>query len=198
MSACGSADRPPRPTATAAGQRSSVFRGDGDYDHGDDDSDNSWDDDKDAAFDKYSRKEYSWNRGVFHDRDDAEQVAFGHSADSADALAISRIVKRYYRAAAHDDGRKACAMLLPSITKIVTDYRLTSIPYLRGSGTCRVAMTRLFRHEHLSVPQVTSVRMKGNVALVLWGSRTMPAGYITLERRHSTWVITSSLGIELL
>lgn len=198
LGACGSSNRSARPTATAVGQRSPAFLGDGDFDHGDNDQDNNWDEDKDAAFDKYSRKEYSWNRGEFHDRDDAEQISFGQNANSTDAKAISRIVESYYRAASHDDGRRACAMLLPSVAKIITDYRLTSIPYLRGSRTCRVAVTRLFQHAHLSVPQVTSVRIKGNVALAYWGSRTMAAGYITLERKRSTWAITSAVGFVLL
>jgi hypothetical protein len=198
LGACGSADRPRRPTAEAVGQHSPAFRGDGDFDQGDNDRDNSWDEDKDAAFDYYRHKDHSWNRGVFHDRDDAEQVGFGHSADSTEAQAISRIVERYYRAAARDDGRGACAMLLPSVAKIVADYRLTPIPYLRGSRTCRVAMKRLFRHEHLSVPAVTSMRIEGNLALALWGSKTMPAGYTTLERRHATWAITAPVGFRLL
>ena len=59
-------------------------------------------------------------------------------------------------------------------------------------------MKRLFHHEHLSVPIVTSVRMKGNLALVLWGSQAMHAGYITLEPRHGGWAVTASAGYPLL
>jgi hypothetical protein len=197
LGACGNSGKAMH-SAESRQRSSQPFLGDGDFDVGDGDPDNNWDTDEDAPFDYYNRKNYSWNRGVFHDRDDTEKVGFGRAADGADAQVISRVVTRYYRAASRDDGRGACAMLIPEVANTIADYRRTGIDYLRGSGTCSVAMKRLFQHERMTVPEVTSVRMGGNVALVLWGSRTMPAGYITLERRHGTWVVTAPVGYPLL
>jgi hypothetical protein len=199
LGACGGSHNHATTSPDGFGQRGATpFLGDGDFDHGDGDPDNNSDNDSDIPFDYYTRKNESWNRGYFHDRDDTSKLTLGRSADTIDTQAISTVVRRYYSAASRDDGRRACAMLLPSIAASITNYNRTGIPYLRGSKTCQVAMTRLFRHFNLSVPQVTGIRLDGAIALALWGSRTMPAGYITLQRWHKTWAITEPVSSPLL
>lgn len=199
LAGCGGSGRSShQPSHAASRKASQPFLGDGDFDIGDGDADNNRDTDRDAPFDYYYRGNESWNRGVFHDRDDTEKLTFGTSATAAEARAISLVVRRYYSLAAKDDGRRACAMLLPSAARIVADYRLNGLPYLRGVNTCQAALHLMFRHDHLSVPHVTSVRVDGDAALALWGSRTLPAGYITLVRHGRTWAITAPVGSTLL
>lgn len=202
LGACGDAAKQTTANSAnrgASGQQSSQhFLGDGDYDVGDGDWDNTRDTDKDAPFDYYNRKNYSWNRGIFHDRDDAEELSYGKAADSAEAQSITRVVEHYYRLASKDDGRHACPMLLGIVARHAAEYRYMGLPYLRGSHTCTTSLTRMFRHDHLTVPQVTSVRIQGNAAIALWGSRTMLAGYMMLVRRHRTWAIAAPVGNPLL
>jgi hypothetical protein len=59
-------------------------------------------------------------------------------------------------------------------------------------------MRRLFQHTKLSVPKVTIVRVDGNLAVAVWGSRTMRAGYMTLQRERDRWAITEPIGSTLL
>lgn len=198
LGACGGPSGSASTRHAASSQRSSQFLGDGDFDVGDGDPDNNWDTDSDAPFDYYNRQNESWNRGLFHDHDDIETLTLWSSADAREARAVTRVATRYYEAAAHGDGRSACAMLLPSVARSLTDYRLTGIPYLRGARSCADALRLLFRHHGLSVPHVTAVRAQGDAALALWGSRTMPAGYITLVRRHGRWLVTAPIGSTLL
>lgn len=200
LGGCGSASHAASQPPPGLGKRgSSPYRGDGDYDNADGDPDNNLDTDSDAPYDYlyYHSPNTPWNRGYYHDRDDLSELAWGQGADKAEARAITSVVLRYYSAASRDDGRRACEMLLPSIRVTIKNYRLTGIPYVRGTKTCPEAMDHIFRHYNLSVPQVTNVRVAGNVAAVLWGSRTMAAGYITLIRRHRTWIITAAVGNPL-
>lgn len=200
LSSCGDSGRPERAADTTPRHRSSQqpFLGDGDFDHGDGDPDNSWDTDSDAPFDYYNRRNESWNRGVFHDRDDSEELAFGRPAGMAEAHALSLIVRRYYSLAAKDDGQRACAMLAPRAARTMATYSQNGLPYLRRVKTCPEALRLVFRRTRLSVPRVTSVRVDGDTAIVLWGSRTMPAGYMTLVRNADTWTIAAPVGNPLL
>jgi hypothetical protein len=185
---------------SADSQNPQHFMGDGDFDRGDRDGDNNSDveQDPDTYWDYYTRADVSWNRGRYHDHDDIEWTAFGHAASGADAQAISTLVTRYYVAAARDDGRAACAMLLPRIAKsLLNYYRGGWPPYLAGSKTCQAAMNRYFRHVKLHPVTVTDVRVRGHEAVVLWGSRMMPAGFIGLLRQHGAWSIAEPVGSPL-
>lgn len=198
ISACGGSDTSKHATANAPSRHSSQFLGDGDFDNGDGDPDNSRDTDSDAPFDYYNRRNESWNRGVFHDRDDAEKLAFGRAAEPAEAHAIALIVRRYYSLAARDAGRRGCAMLLPHAAWTMATYSQNGIPYLRRVKTCPTALRLVFRNDRLSVPHVTSVRVDRDAAIALWGSRTMPAGYMMLLRHAGTWAIATPVGSPLL
>jgi hypothetical protein len=173
------------------------YLNDGDHDRiGDEDGDNNGDTDNDAPWDyKHERND----NGDYHDRDDGATLSLGHAADAATRRAITALVKRYYAAAAVEDGRRACSMLPPELAKAVPlDWGGSNGPeYLRGQKTCQAVMVLLFKHSHdqLSAPvTVTGVQLNGNSAYAFVGSATMPAGYLIVQRQHGAWAIVALLG----
>lgn len=173
------------------------YLNDGDHDHiGDPDGDNSHDNDKDAYYD-YKPDD----NGNYHDSDDLVVIQYGRAASAAQARAITAVVKRYYATAAAGDGAAACSQLVPSLVKATpVVYGQFGAFYLRGAKTCPGVTARLFKHFHgqLAHPvHVTSVRVQGDNGLALFGSRTMPASYMTLMREGGAWKITRILGSPL-
>ena len=139
----------------------------------------------------------------YRDLDDGVIVGYGRAASPAEARALTALFRRYYAAAAVSDGATACAMLEPAIARAVpADYGRQSAgpPYLRTATTCPGVMSLLFKHFHGQVTAaitVTGVRIKGQEAYVLLGSRTIPAGYVTLRRGGSGWRVVNLLGETL-
>jgi hypothetical protein len=175
------------------------YLNDGDNDPiGDEDPDNRRDDDNDASWD-YQPETNENNE--FRDGDDSSIVTFGAKASAPEAQAIAAIVKRYYVAASVSDGGKACATILPGFAAAIPlDYGRDGSAYLRGAKTCQAVMTRLFKHLHheLSVPPtVVAVRVSGERALALLGSRKMPASYIDLQRERGAWMIDELTGSRM-
>jgi hypothetical protein len=135
----------------------------------------------------------------YYDSDDSSILTYGHAASVADRRAITALVERYYAAAAAEDGAKACSMITSTFaTAIPEDYGQAPGPaYLRGAGTCQAVMSRLLKHVHRQLPaaiKVTEVRVGGNQARALLGSRTTPASFILVERERGTWKIDGLLG----
>jgi predicted small secreted protein len=139
---------------------------------------------------------------AYHDKDDDETLGYGRAADRADTHAITNVVERYYAAGTSDDGRVACSLLISNLARSAReDYGEGAGPsYLRGGKTCSAIMSTLFKHfrgELAGPSKVTGVRVKGNQAEALVGSRTMPASYIMLEREGRVWRIEELLGATL-
>ncbi len=214
MTACGgdtgrsrstsSLSHPPMPGAALTGTASVAkslpgYLNDADNDHfGDSDKDNNSDDDNDNSEDY--QVSYDSN---YHDSDDSSIVAYGHAAGASDARAVTNSVKRYFAAAAAKDGAPACSMLDPTVTRsIPEDYGHGSAgpAYLSTARTCPAIMVLLFQHYRTQIAAsrtVTGVRVQGNHAVAILGSRTVPAGYISLTRRGHTWRITVPIGNPL-
>jgi hypothetical protein len=184
------------PTGATATTRAS-FRGDED----DDDSprtatpgDSSKDNDSD--FDN----DYEQEKG-YRDRDDGSVVAYGHKANSTDKRAITALAKRYYRAAAAEDGATACTLIYSTFAEsIPEDYgQGPGPPYARGK-TCAVVMSKVFEHFHNQLSGsffVTGVRVNGHQGRVLLGSSTQPASFIRVKREHDVWKIYQLIGEPL-
>jgi hypothetical protein len=160
--------------------------------------DNSLDNDKDPSED-YKRDD----NGDYHDSDDSTVVAFGHPATASDVRAITSIAKRYYSVIAAKDGSTACLMIPPNLARNVPrDYGQGSAGplYLRRAKSCPEVMRLLFVHSRStrgSPFTSTGVRIRGNHAYVLLGSRTGPASYIQLERVDGAWMILGLVGVAL-
>jgi hypothetical protein len=121
--------------------------------------------------------------------DDGKVLAFGHAAGAADAQALVALVTSYYRAAAREDGARACSMLYPFVAEsIVEGYGQQAS--LRGD-TCAAVMRKLFRQRHSALVRdsptldVTAVRVDGNKALVVLTFATAPEIRQIPERRGS-------------
>ena len=115
-----------------------ALRGDGDVDNpsdidGNGDRDYTSQGGKDGDSDGPTRESYD-----FPDGDDRSTFAYGHSPSTAEARAISDVVREYYAAASADNGPAACALLLPSFASSLPEsYGGAGGPsYLRGGRTC--------------------------------------------------------------
>ena len=133
-------------------------------------------------------------------------LAYGRPADTADMRTISGVLRRYYAAAAAEDGTLACRLTNPAVgATAARDYgqelgpgqTLQDTRYLSGAGSCAGLLTRLFEHLHaqLSAPiRVTGVRVSGDYAYALIGSATLPASFVEVVREAGGWTIDGLLG----
>jgi hypothetical protein len=93
-------------------------------------------------------------------------------------------------------------MFVPSLAKSVPkDYGQAPGPaYLRGGKTCHAVMSLMFKQfgkQLAGAVAVTGIRVQGNNALALLGSKTKPARDIMVQRVETTWKIGSLLGEPL-
>ena len=137
--------------------------------------------------------------GRYIDEDDSGVVSFGRLAGATDSQAVKALVKRYYAAGAAHDGAKACAMLVPSLAHAVPeDYGQGSgSTYFGGAKTCDAVMSRLFERTHnrfSAAFAVTDVRVKGDDAYALLGSKRAPASYVIVKRTGGGWKLNGLFG----
>jgi hypothetical protein len=138
----------------------------------------------------------------YHDSDDASVLDYGSEANAAELKAVTAVVERYYKLAAADNGAKACSMIDSSLAKsLPEDYGQSPGPaYLRGAKTCQAIMSLVFKYRHALVDapiHVTGLLVKGDLAIALLGSKTLPAADITVKREHGRWQIDALLGTPL-
>jgi hypothetical protein len=177
------------------GQR---LRGDGDADNpGDIDANGDVDPGKDKDEDYPVPESYK-----FPDKDDKATFAYGHRPNATAMSAITNTVKRYYAAAATDNGAVACSLFPPSFaSSIPEDYgQAPGMSYLRGAKTCQTVMSMFFQHFHEQLAEaitVVEVRVQGSTAQVVLSSKTMRASSIFLARQGSSWKVQNLLGQPL-
>ena len=113
-----------------------------------------------------TRIDHDHDNDVGAPEDDASNSAAlspGQEASKSDKHMLKALLKRYYEAAAAENGAAACAMLYrPLANSVVQDYGKPPGPvYMRGS-TCASAMKLLFKHFHpqivLELPSSQSVK----------------------------------------
>jgi hypothetical protein len=126
---------------------------------------------------------------------------FGHEATGTEKQAITALVKRFYAAAAADDGAKGCSLIYSILEEAVAeDYgKPPGPPALKGK-TCAVVMSKLFKRVPgqpsavLAKTQVISVRVKGREGFVLLHSSGMPIGEVSIQRERGTWKLDEIIG----
>jgi hypothetical protein len=138
------------------------------------------------------------NRGRgYYDPDDAPVRDYGHVASSVQARALLAAVGEYARAAAAEDGTRACELLAPEIARLALLYgQPGGTPYLRGASTCPQVMTRQFAHVHgeLAGPlYAVAERVSGHQAKVLVGSRGSAATAYALVLLQGHWRVQELL-----
>ena len=134
---------------------------------------------------------------------DAHISSYGSPAPEPERREITALVKRYYAAAAADDGVTACRLLDPTLARAVSnDYGgPTGSPETRGE-TCPVVLAKLLEHDpgepfaDLGTTRVTGVRLNpnGSEAFVQLSSRDMPTGEIFVQRKGQGWQVGVPLG----
>lgn len=143
---------------------------------------------------------------AYDDTNNNSVLNYGHPATAADKQAVTALLKRYYAAAASNDGAQDCTMLLSSLAAALpADFGpgATGPAYLRKSTTCPTIMKLLFEHNHgllsLESPklEVKRVRLVGHRGLAILGFGTMPERQISVSREGHTWKISELLDSEL-
>jgi hypothetical protein len=137
-----------------------------------------------------------------YDSDDRGVRSFGHAASAPDRRALTALVQRYYAAAAAENGAKACNLTYFILVETIPeDYARPVGPrYLSGAKTCQAVLSLVFEHFHTQLTQpmeVTGVRVSGNMAYVLLGWTTMPAGFMEAKREGKAWKIDRVLAAPL-
>jgi ketosteroid isomerase-like protein len=128
----------------------------------------------------------------------------GSEASRSDRLAIASLVRRYYVAAAAEDGARACAMLSPDIVAGLSEEPASSSAPTRQNA-CAMSMSRVLKAQHQllmedDVPTmvVIDVRVDRDVATATLGFRRMPVGSVRLRGEKGVWKMDSMLDERML
>jgi hypothetical protein len=103
--------------------------------------------------------------------DDSGVLDFGHAADAADRQSLLVLVKRYYAAAAAENGAHACALLVPLQAEAVAEQGGES--QALSGHTCPVVMSKLFKLHHAVIAgkaaamNIIALRILGDTGLVV-------------------------------
>ncbi|HEX5309677.1 MAG TPA: hypothetical protein VFW38_11420 [Solirubrobacteraceae bacterium] len=144
------------------------------------------------------------DRTVQADAGAEEITKYGQQADGGERQAILALVSDFYRAAAADDGARACSLIYSVMAEEIPAVygRSPGPPSLRGA-TCAAVMAKLFRRvpgqpaNILATTEVTGVRVKGRRGIALLRSRGLPAGYLPVERELGSWRVAALIGNPL-
>lgn len=139
----------------------------------------------------------------YYDRDDTGTRDFGHAASPRDKKALISLTRRYYAAAATENGAAACALLYkPYASIVVEDYGRGSAgpSYLSSGTTCPSVLTLIFRHFHTKLVEpieIIRTRVSGNTGLVLIGTANTPASDLETRREKHQWRTVGMLASSL-
>jgi hypothetical protein len=137
-----------------------------------------------------------------HEADNESEV-FGHPADATDTRLVTELIKRYYTAAAHENGASACRLLYSVFAEAIPETygSSTGPPGLRGDS-CAVVMTKLFKQQHRQLSggatvKVATVRVDMNRAVALFGFDGRRATHYRLaHRERGAWKLEMLLDVE--
>ena len=133
--------------------------------------------------------------------DDGPIVEYGVSASPAQRRAIVVLVKRYYTAAAADDGARACAQIYDVVAETVPETFAESMG-LHGNS-CAAVMTQVLARRHrrmaadLAHFKVGAIRLGPERGYVMVDFGTRPAPYVQIHRQGDSWKVQSLLEIPL-
>ncbi|MFZ1925472.1 MAG: hypothetical protein WAU42_04940 [Solirubrobacteraceae bacterium] len=134
---------------------------------------------------------------------DNEREAFGHLADATDRRLVTVLVKRYYAAAAREQGAVACGLLYSVFAETVAETYggPAGSPSLRGD-TCAAVMTKIFTRMHHRLRMGAAVRVvavrvdlnRASVQLGLAGEK--PARYVMAHRERGAWKMNELIDVN--
>lgn len=125
---------------------------------------------------------------------DNEHEPVGRPTGEADARAVAAVVKRYFAAAAREQGAAACALLyLPFEELVAQTYGgVGAAPAMRGNSCAEVA-SKLFRQQHRQLrdaasAKVATVRVTFSRGIAQFGfGASRPKLYTMLHRERGRW-----------
>jgi hypothetical protein len=140
-----------------------------------------------------------------YDSDDRSVLDFGHAANAADSRQITALIRRYYAAAAAEDGTKACSMIYSTYAEAIPEDYGTSPPgpaYARGT-TCPAVLTLVFKHFHNEIMarlpklEVSRIRIREHQGVAVLSFPGMSEREIRLSREGRTWKAIALTDSEL-
>jgi hypothetical protein len=140
----------------------------------------------------------------YYDQDDNSTRVFGRAARGAEASAIAALVRRYFAAAAREDGASACSLIVPTLARSVPeDLGRSSGPLFSRGQTCVVVMSKIFKHyhrqlaAHLASLRVDAVRVEGSGGWAVLAFRALPGRRVRVARVGRAWMMDALLDEEL-
>ena len=127
-------------------------------------------------------------------------ASYGQATGASDAQAIATLVKRYYAAAAAENGTLGCSLTYYiEVETLPEHYGGPPGPrWLHGASSCRAVLSRVFKHFHrqLTGPvDMKAVRVKGNRAEALVGFPGLPDGVVKVRREGAIWKVDGLLAV---
>jgi hypothetical protein len=133
-----------------------------------------------------------------------DDIAFlqtwGSPMRSPERLAVATLVRRYFAAAASENGRLACSLVAPSVALGAAQGQLES----SESRGCAATLTRLFAEQHRQLTEqqpstmaVVEVRVDGEHALAVLAFKRSPVAYVLLDRESGAWRLDSLLANDM-
>jgi hypothetical protein len=113
----------------------------------------------------------------------------------AQLQAITRLLERYYRAAAVGDGVTACSSMASNLVDAFAEAGAHT-PIQDAVGACATTVSSLLRAQHaeLTVRDATSLRViearaKDSAAIAVLGFRHVPESEIIVVNEHGPWKV---------
>lgn len=138
-----------------------------------------------------------------YDTDNDADPTFGPAASPLEHEAIATLLKRYYDAAAADDGALACTLLDPLVAEAaVEEHRPGKGPPALRGRTCAQVLTKLFAQHHRElVEEAAALRVgwaqtKDQRATVLADFGPTRERLVLVHRAHGTWQMDALLENE--
>jgi hypothetical protein len=141
--------------------------------------------------------------GHYYDRDDGSVRKFGRPATPSERRPIVALAKRYYSAAASDDGARICAMIYRPLARSYVETVGEHGPrFVRGLKSCSQILSRFFGGASQSVAfdlrlGITQVRVARGIGLVVLGNKPFPIRVLEVVREHGKWFLYGSLDSEM-
>jgi hypothetical protein len=175
------ADAVPANTAPAAA--TSATEPSGSYLSSDGDSDNDDRADPSQSFEK---------------TDTLATSTFGREMSATERPAVVALIKRYYAAAAADDGALACPLLDPTLATGLGERQSQGQGQGHAAqshgGGCAAAVSALFNQQHtqlmadeVATMSVIDVHVQGNEGIVTVAFRNALSGRIPIRRQGRAW-----------
>jgi hypothetical protein len=134
----------------------------------------------------------------FEKTDTLAPLSYGKEADSTERRDVTSVVKRYYAAAAADNGIQACSLLAPTLAQGLGESEGQTAH--GTANNCPATVSLLFKQQHqqlaadeVATMTVIDVRVSGDVGVATVGFRAALSGRIHVKREDGAWKVNALL-----